>query len=110
MLKFETFTGNNKEHYFRLTDDTGKIILSSEAYKQKESVLNGIESVKKNLPMPAAIEKKESTNGKHFFNVKSTNGQIVGTSTMFDTPELRDQGLNELQTEASRLIVNESTK
>ncbi|MGK2864630.1 MAG: DUF1508 domain-containing protein [Chitinophagaceae bacterium] len=110
MMKFETYKGNNNEHYFRLTDNTGKILLSSEGYKQKESVMNGIESVKKNLPMPAAIEKKESTHGKHFFNVKSTNGQVVGTSTMFDTPELRDQWLYELQKEASQLMVEETTK
>lgn len=110
MMKFEVFKGNNSEMYFRLVDTTGKTLLSSEGYKQKESVLNGIESVKKNLPLPTGIEMKESTNGKHFFNVKSTNGQIVGTSTMFDTVELRDKWLADLKKEAPQLTVVETEK
>ncbi len=98
-MNFEVYKDNNSELYFRLVDTTGKILLSSEGYKQKESVMNGIESVKKNLPLTTGIEKKESANGKHFFNVKSTNGQIVGTSTMFDSIELRDKWIKDLQME-----------
>jgi len=105
MTKFETYRGANTEIYFRLVDDKGKILLSSEGYKQKESVLSGIESVKKNLPLPTAIEKKATEKGMHFFNVKSTNGQVVGTSTMFDTPELRDKWLSDLQKEVPKMQV-----
>lgn len=95
-MKFEVFKGKNSEHYFRLTDKTGKILLTSEGYKQKESALSGIESVKKNMPLPTAIEMKATDSGKHYFNVKSTNGQTVGTSTMFDSPDLRDNWIKEL--------------
>lgn len=107
-MNFEVYKGNNNELYFRLVDTTGKILLSSEGYKQKENVLNGIESVKKNLPLPTGIEKKESSNGKHFFNVKSTNGQIVGTSTMFDTPDLRDKWIKDLLKEIPQTKVVET--
>lgn len=110
MMNFEVFKGNNDELYFRLVDTTGKILLSSEGYKQKDSVLNGIESVKKNLPLPTGIEMKESTNGKHFFNIKSTNGQVVGTSTMFDTVELRDKWLTDLKKEITETKVVELEK
>lgn len=106
-MKFEVFTGKNGEHYFRLADDSGKIILTSEGYKQKESALNGIESVKKNLPLPTGIEMKDSEKGKHYFNIKSTNGQVVGTSNMFDTVELRDQWLKNLKAEISTTKVVE---
>ncbi len=110
MTKFETYRGKNNELYFRLTDDTGKVLLSSEGYKQKESVLNGIESVKKNLPLPAAIEKKATEKGMHFFNVKSTNGQVVGTSAMFDSPEIRDKWLSNLQKEIAEMQVLDTIK
>lgn len=110
MMNFEVFTGSNKELYFRLVDNSGKIILSSEGYKQKDSALNGIESVKKNLPLPTGIEMKESTNGKHFFNIKSTNGQVVSTSTMFDSVELRDKWLMEMKKEIPMMKVIEIEK
>ena len=110
MMNFEVFTGSNSELYFRLVDKTGKVILSSEGYKQKESALSGIESVKKNLPLPTGIEMKESTNGKHFFNIKSTNGQVVGTSAMFDSIELRDKWLNDLKKEIPMTKVIELEK
>ena len=110
MMNFEVFTGSNSELYFRLVDHAGKTILSSEGYKQKDSALNGIESVKKNLPLPTGIEMKESGNGKHYFNIKSTNGQVVGTSTMFDSVELRDKWLADMKKELPMTKVMEVEK
>lgn len=110
MMNFEVFKGNNSELYFRLVDTAGKVILSSEGYKQKDSALNGIEAVKKNLPLPTGIEMKESTNGKHYFNIKSTNGQVVGTSTMFDSVELRDKWLADMKKELPMTKVIELEK
>ena len=104
-MKFEVFKGSNDEHYFRLVDSKNKVILSGEGYKQKESMLNGIESIKKNLPLSTGVEKKESTNGKHFFNVKSTNGQIVGTSMLFDSPATRDKWIGEIEKVLPEILV-----
>ncbi len=96
-MNFETYHENNHRQSFRLIDETGKILLSGEGYKQPGAVLNGIESVKKNLPLTSAIEKKEAKNGLFFFNIKSTGGKVVGTSALFYTPELRNRGLREMQ-------------
>lgn len=65
MTKFETFVGKNNEHYFRLINGEGKILLSSEGYTQKTNILNGIESVKKNVTSPDKYEMKTAQNGKH---------------------------------------------
>ncbi len=104
-MKFEVYKGSNDEHYFRLRDTKKKVLLSGEGYKQKENMLNGIDSIKKNMPLPSGVEKKESTNGKYFFNVKSTNGQIVGTSMLFDTAQLRDKWINEIEGKLQELLV-----
>lgn len=104
-MKFEVFKGKNDEHYFRLIDSKNNVLISGEGYKQKESMLNGIESIKKNMPLATGIEKKESTNGKHYFNVKSTNGQIVGTSALFDSPGQRDKWINEIEKELPQMLV-----
>lgn len=75
---------------FSFLDEGGKSILRSENYKAKSSAVNGIESVKKNCTDDARYEMKEAKNGKLFFNLKSTNGQIVATSAMFDSSAERD--------------------
>jgi len=74
---------------FRFTDNDGNIILKSENYKAKPSALNGIESVKKNASSEKRYELKTAKNGKFYFNLKSTNGQVIGTSPMFDDEEKR---------------------
>ena len=53
---------------------------------------------------------KESSNGKHYFNIKSTNGQVVGTSTMFDSVELRDKWLADMKKELPMTKVMEVEK
>lgn len=85
---------------FTFVDDKGKLILKSENYKQRSSAVNGIESVRKNSQVDKRYELKESSNGKYFFNVKATNGQIVGTSTMFNTIKDRDDAIAYLKENA----------
>lgn len=36
-MKIQTFTGKNKQYYFRIVATNGKIVLQSEGYKSKQS-------------------------------------------------------------------------
>ena len=54
--KFEIFLDKAKEFRFNLTAANGKVILSSEAYKQKGGCMKGIESVKANAASPTVEE------------------------------------------------------
>jgi uncharacterized protein YegP (UPF0339 family) len=45
--------------------------------------LNGIESVKKNAA-EGRFESKTAANGKFHFVLKATNGQVIGTSQMYE--------------------------
>lgn len=78
----------------------GKTIVKSENYSQKASAKNGIESVRKNCQEDARYEMKESSNGKPFFNIKSTNGQIVGTSALFADENERAAAIAELKADS----------
>lgn len=49
----------------------------------KASALNGAESVRKNAQDAAKFETKEAKNGKFHFDVKATNGQVMGTSKLY---------------------------
>lgn len=91
--KFELYTDKAGEFRFRLKAGNGEIILASEGYKQRASAENGIESVKKNAPDDARYERKETKAGKQMFNLKSTNGQVIGTSESYESTSGRDNGI-----------------
>lgn len=97
----------NEPFSFIFVNEEGKTIVKSENYAQKASAKNGIESVKKNCQDDNRYELKESSNGKPFFNIKSTNGQIVGTSALFGSEEERSAAIAELKADSADAEVSE---
>lgn len=89
-----------KEPFSFVFVDEESTIVKSENYAQKASAKNGIESVKKNSQEDGRYELKESSNGKFYFNLKASNGQIVATSTMFATEDDRAAAIDTLKSEA----------
>ena len=94
MGKFVISTRKNGEFQFNLKAGNGQVILASEGYTTKAACTNGIESVKKNSQDDARFDRLESKNGKWYFNLKSTNGQIIGTSEMYESASARDNGID----------------
>ena len=88
--------------------DGDKTIVKSENYKAKASAKNGIESVKKNAAEDKRYELKESKNGKFFFNLKSTNGQVIATGMLLATVEDRDAVIANLKANAASAEVEEA--
>jgi hypothetical protein len=83
MGKFEIKIAKNGQHYFNLKAGNGQIILTSEMYTTKAACDNGIESVKKNAPEDGRYERKQGASGKHHFNLKAGNHQVIGSSQMY---------------------------
>lgn len=93
MPKFEITKRKNDEFQFNLKAGNGQVILASEGYVTKDSCKNGIESVKKNSVIDERFERKTATNGKPFFNLKATNGQVIGVSEMYESESARENGI-----------------
>ena len=93
MAKFEIYTDKRGEFRFRLKANNGQSILASEGYKAKTSCTNGIESVKKNSQDDSKFEKLESKSGKPYFNLKATNGQVIGNSEMYESVSGMENGI-----------------
>ena len=91
--KFEVYADKKGETRFRLKAGNGQVILASEGYKKKASAMNGIESVRKNSQDDARFERKDTKNGKFMFNLKATNGQVIGTSEVYESAASRDKGI-----------------
>ena len=108
MAKFEISVRTNGEFQFNLKADNGQTILSSEGYTTKAACLNGIESVKKNSQEENKFDRKTSTNGKYFFNLKASNGQTIGTSEMYESESGRDNGIESVMRNAGGAILVEA--
>lgn len=95
---------------FRFTDDEGKVFLKSENYKARPSALNGIRSVQKNASSEKRYELKTAKNGKAYFNLKATNGQIIGTSPMFEDEQARSAAIALLSSSAASAEIDDLSK
>lgn len=98
--KFEVYKDKAGEFRFRLKADNGEIILVSAGYKQRVSAEKGVESVKKNSPLDERYERKETISGKPMFNLKASNGQVIGTSESYNSEAARDNGIETVKKNA----------
>jgi uncharacterized protein YegP (UPF0339 family) len=110
MAKFQIKKRNNGEFQFNLKAGNGEIILTSEGYKTRAGCDNGIESVKKNAPDDGRYDRLTSKNDKYYFNLKAGNGEIIGTSEMYESTESRDGGIDAVKRNAPVAIIDDETK
>ena len=109
MGKFVITTRKNGEFQFNLNAGNGQTILASEGYSTKASCENGIESVRKNSQDDSHFDKLEAKNGKPYFNLKAGNGQIIGTSEMYETEASRDNGIESVKKNAPDATIDDQS-
>ncbi|WP_338872132.1 YegP family protein [Spirosoma sp. SC4-14] len=109
MGKFVISTRTNGEFQFNLKADNGQVILTSEGYSAKAGCENGIESVRKNSADEGRFERKTASNGKFFFNLKAGNGQVIGSSQMYESEAGRDNGIDSVMRNAPDASVDDTT-
>lgn len=109
MGKFVITKRTNGEFQFNLKAGNGQTILTSEGYTTKAACLNGIESVKTNSQDDNRFDRKESSNGKPYFNLKASNGQIIGASEMYESTAARDNGIESVKTNAPEGTTDDQT-
>jgi len=97
----------NGEFQFVLKAGNGQVILASEGYTTKAACENGIESVRKNSQNDARFDRLVSKNGKPYFNLKATNGQIIGNSEMYESEAARENGIESVKKNAPDAAVKE---
>jgi uncharacterized protein len=110
MGKFIITKRSNGDFQFNLKASNHKIILTSEGYSSKAGCENGIDSVKENSQNANNFDKLISTNFQYYFNLKSTNGKIIGTSEMYDSVSSRDNGIDSVVINALDAEVEDETE
>lgn len=109
MGKFVISTRKNGEFQFNLKASNGQVILTSEGYTTKAACDNGIASVKKNAPEDQRFDKLTAKNGKFYFNLKAGNGQIIGSSEMYESEAGRNNGIRSVQENAPDASLDDTT-
>ena len=107
MAKFEIYKDTGGQFRFRLKAGNGQSILASEAYTTKAACNNGVESVKKNAPDDKRYERLTNKKGEPYFNLKSTNGQVIGTSESYSSTSAMENGISSVKTNAPKAAVEE---
>jgi len=97
---FELKNKEKSSYHFALKAKNGQVILSSEVYQSKAAALNGIESVQKHAVEEGRYERKTAKDGNFFFNLKSSNGQIIGSSQMYSSESGMENGINSVKDNA----------
>lgn len=109
MGKFIITKRRNDEYQFNLKAGNGETILTSEGYKTKANCKVGIDSVKINAPYDSRYDRRTATNGQYYFNLKAGNGEIIGTSEMYNSILARENGIESVKTNAPTAEIVDQT-
>ncbi len=82
--RFQVSEGQDGRYYFTLHAGNGAVVLQSQGYNTEASALNGTFSVALNGIDADNYDVREASNGGYYFNVIASNGQVVGTSEVYD--------------------------
>ncbi len=88
------------EYRFNLVAPNGQVILSSEGYSRKANCLKGIESVRRHSTEDRHFDRVIGRKGQYHFNLKASNGQVIGTSESYDTAQSMENGIRSVRLHA----------
>ena len=106
---FELSKSSDGQFRFVLKAGNAETILTSELYVAKGSAEGGIASVQTNCSEDSRYERKSSSNGKPFFNLKAANHQVIGTSQMYASESARDSGIASVMANGTTKSVKDNT-
>ncbi len=109
MGKFEIKKTKSGQFKFDLKASNGQVILTSETYKAKASCKKGIYSVQRNSLENQRFERNVAKNGSPYFNLRATNGQVIGTSEMYSNTSGMENGIASVKTNAPDAMIEDNS-
>jgi uncharacterized protein YegP (UPF0339 family) len=113
---FQLKTAKDGQTYFTLTAGNGEVIGKSEMYTTKAAAENGIASVQKNAPNAEAdgeknpkFETKEGNDGKTYFNLTATNGEVILSSQGYASKDGAINGIESVKKNAPAAQIDDQT-
>lgn len=104
---YELERSSDNQYKFVLKAANAEIILVSELYTQKASAVTGIESVRKNCDADDNFKRLEASNGQAYFNLVAQNHEIIGTSELYSSAQMRDKGIESVKVNGMSAILKD---
>jgi len=99
----------NGEYLFNLTAANGKIILTSERYRDKSGAQAGMASVRVNCAADAHYERRTSKAGQPYFVLLAANKEIIGRSEMYSARSGMERGIASVKRNGRKAVVRDQT-
>ena len=111
MGQFEILPGGNYQYYYNLSEEYGKVILTSQRHATIQGCLSAIESVKKHSAYDCQFDRKIAMDRKYYFTLRSFSNEIIGVSKMYNSNGARDKDLEAVKRNAanSEIVWNNIT-
>ena len=109
MGKFIISKRANNDFQFNLKAGNGQVILTSQGYASKASCESGIESVKTHSQDDSKYERNTAKDGRFYFNLKAGNGQVIGTSQMYESGNGMENGIASVKNNAPTALVDDES-
>ena len=112
--KFEIFEDKSGKFYFRLKAANGEPIMTGREYDSKPGVVEAIanvmiEATTKNAATSRFV-RKSSVSGKHYFQLRSKGGRLIGWSELYESKQGRDIGIKAVITACQYANINDLGK
>ncbi len=107
--KFELKKTSKGQFMFNLKASNGRIILTSELYRDKAGARDGIASVKKNAGRDANYERKTTAKGDPYFVLKAPNSEVIGKSETYSSTSAMNNGIASVKENAPGAAIEDTT-
>lgn len=110
MGKFVISKNTNGEFKYEFLNNNEDVILEKSAYKNKAMCLKVIESIKRNAQDDSKFFRKRTADNECYFNLKSSNGQILGSSKIFEDKATRENAIQFVKMVSANAAVEDYSK
>lgn len=107
--KFQIKKNVQQKEYFILTARNGEPILTSEEYESRGGLLNGIDSIRRNIFRKGAFKRKVAVDGQFYFVLRANNNKTIGVSETYKGRFGREVGILSVRVNAKRAKVHSTT-
>ncbi len=96
-----------RQFYFYLTAENNEPILTSETFTTKAGAQGGIQSVRDHSTTDQYFERKQASDGSHFFVLQAPNGEIIARGETYPYLDAAERGVAAVKRVARRAPIRE---
>lgn len=94
---------------FVLKAGNAETLLTSETYKSRSALANGIASVRRNCVLDERYDVRVAANGQPYFNLKAGNHQVIGSSQRYASGSSCDAGIVSVKINGPTMTIRDRT-